>query len=86
MPRNEYKTFQQCTLIIDGEVCYGTMKVIDSRPQATHLRRRRRCLKCGDAYTTYEITADQMDALGKGNEKIREFRKAFREVLEGFDA
>jgi transcriptional regulator NrdR len=36
---------------------YAESKVIDSRPtdEATRIRRRRECLKCGKRFTTYEI-------------------------------
>lgn len=50
-----------------GEILHGQTRkvgsgqaVIDSRPSANNtIRRRRRCLKCGNRVTTYEIIGDE---------------------------
>ena len=38
---------------------YACIKVIDSRetPPDNNIRRRRECMKCGNRFTTYEITS-----------------------------
>jgi transcriptional repressor NrdR len=35
-------------------------KVIDSRPKADRIKRRRECIKCGARFTTYEIIENPM--------------------------
>lgn len=51
-------------------------KVIDSRPSADTIYRRRRCLRCGHHYSTQEYTADQLATyvVDKRNELIETLR------------
>lgn len=63
--QNRYQTHQICPRIVDGERCCGLIRVIDSRPTVRSLRRRRRCLRCGDTYTTFEMKRTDLDAVEK---------------------
>jgi len=36
----------------------GELRVTDSRPSGTSIRRRRQCPKCGVKFTTFEVIAD----------------------------
>lgn len=45
--------------------CEGSSKVIDSRPMAEGIRRRRECTDCGRRFTTHERTAPVEIRVGK---------------------
>ena len=49
----------------------GHSSVFDSRPSPDYIRRRRKCLKCGHAWTTYEFRAEVL------NPKIIEYLPQF---------
>lgn len=50
--------------------------VVDSRGMKAYIRRRRKCLKCGLLFTTYEVEADTIaEARGKLEGKKRENMK-----------
>ena len=41
----------------------AVLKTIDSRPSKEGTRRRRACVKCGERFSTYEISVDAYKAL-----------------------
>lgn len=43
-------------------VCEGATTVIDSRPEADCVNRRRRCLSCDYRFRTVEVDMDMLDA------------------------
>jgi transcriptional repressor NrdR len=65
------------------ECDHGRTLVTDSRPAAHNgIRRRRRCLKCNHAWTTYEIHAPPV-ALAKGIVSIADEAEALRKLIAG---
>ena len=42
--------------------CDGATVVVDARSNAGRARRRRACVDCGQRFTTYEMTAAQLEA------------------------
>ncbi len=52
--------------------------VVDSRPDANSIRRRRRCGGCQVRFTTYEVTAFQMRRI----EEWDRHRKAIRDLAK----
>ncbi|WP_441227990.1 NrdR family transcriptional regulator [Tardiphaga sp. 20_F10_N6_6] len=43
--------------------CNGDTQVIDSRPRATFIKRRRKCMVCGFTFNTWETTHEPADAV-----------------------
>lgn len=42
--------------------CGGDTQVVDSRPSGQGIRRRRRCIACGERVTTHELTTTDRSA------------------------
>ena len=51
---------------LDCPVCFGTTKVIETRPEEDCVNRRRLCLECGHKFSTVEIDMDVYKKLTKG--------------------
>lgn len=69
--------------------CAGNCGVIETRPQANHIYRRRWCASCGNRISTYETTASQRGAwlsalllVAKITDDLEDLRKALG-ILEG---
>lgn len=56
--------------------CNGESGVRDSRPIGKTIRRRRECKKCRYKWSTFEISADYMNA-------IRKISRAAKELVRG---
>ena len=63
----------------------GNTKVLDSRPSADRIQRRRRCLCCQYRWTTYEIDADVYRHLME-HSRIAAMYEWAREVLDSPEA
>lgn len=69
--------------------CDCAPKVLDSRMASTHFRRRYRCPKCGNRFTTVEISVDEpglggdaMSALEEKFQKEPPFSKCLLMVVK----
>lgn len=58
--------------------CNGVYEIIDSRSVNNLKRRRRRCLECGFAETTYEIPKKEYDDYRESKEIIGKLLKITR--------
>ena len=73
-------------------------KVVDSRDTDQSVRRRRECVKCGERWTTYEVSASAFLALTDldrvmavtaqelraSEERIAKFREEARQIRDDF--
>lgn len=55
--------------------CTSDTQVVDSREHITGIRRRRRCIKRGHRFTTYELSKDEFMRLTTIEKKWREVQK-----------
>ena len=61
--------------------------VIDTRASENAIRRRRRCLRCAFAYTSYEyLAADRIAAVGRAGRLSIRLRNAGQAALAAADA
>lgn len=62
--------------------CSGKSEVSDSRPKDGTVRRRRKCLKCGHKYTSYEVDVSTLLLVRNQSKTVkhvlRELQKAAR--------
>lgn len=58
---------------MDCPYCEGDSKVVDSRPDASGIRRRRECKECGRRFTTHERVASAGIAVVKRGGRTEEF-------------
>lgn len=60
--------------------CDGDSKVTDSRPVSANIRRRRKCISCGNRFSTVEVF-DEEDARNPVNRK--DLKAALDEITAG---
>lgn len=69
------------------QLCGGNLKVLSSRHQLSgRIRRRRKCLSCGDRTTTYEITPAELKDFKKLKKLIDEMNWLSKGLTEKFNA
>lgn len=65
-------------------ICGGRLRTKDSRPMLYHgysaVRRRRRCIKCDWAMSTYEVPADQLIELEARLSIIERARELYEQL------
>lgn len=52
---------------MDCPYCFGSTRVVDSRPEEDSVDRRRKCKECGKTFHTLEIDLDTYRRLVKGS-------------------
>lgn len=62
---------------------YAKSEITDSRRSQNRIRRRRKCLNCGNVWTTYEQTEEELRAVSQTNViEAREAAKAIQAATE----
>jgi transcriptional regulator NrdR family protein len=59
------------------------VSVVDSRPKENHIWRRRKCLECGEKYTTYEVDAKLFEKIKAKAEAIDTLKSALKVLEKG---
>lgn len=63
--------------------CNGSTIVIDTRPTKSGIRRRRKCLDCGERFTTIETAKGQsFDALSSAVNEVSKLKVRCDEVIK----
>ena len=63
MKRRRIKTLGGIGVNVCPKCGSSQIAVVDSRPRAGIVWRRRKCLECDGKYTTYEVSSDTYDSL-----------------------
>lgn len=60
------------------------VQVFNSRNRETSgiKYRQRECLECGHRYSSYELLAEEYNALVKDSEELRKIRSSWNEILQ----
>ena len=66
-------------------LCGNELRVVDSRPSGSSIRRRRDCDYCRFRTTTYEITMDEMIRFQKLEREKQDIMNTIRALIIKYD-